>query len=323
MFLSNRFELKLKRPSFRQFAQGCLLVILALSLGACNTALSVGAADSDQSSATATEPGLPDTPISPTPTSGEVEETSPPDQHTYTNEQYGFELTVPDNWTFVEKDHSVLLEQGSLRLRINYALATEEFSPELFGRTGISAGDFIYVGKLNFMGMVIPVDALVYEGKTKGIFYGQGKLIQAEDLILMIVLEKEGEDYSLIDIPEVKQAEAFSIVETFRRTDQAAQCLAQGGRWEVLGFSGPGCNLPTSDGGELCSDSQVCEGLCMADDEEIMVDKGNGIRVPDPERIDEMNARGEELHGVCSAWQSTFGCHVVVEKGKYAEICID
>jgi hypothetical protein len=91
----------------------------------------------------------------------------------------------------------------------------------------------------------------------------------------------------------------------------------------MLGLSGPGCNLPTSDGGKPCVDSRECTGLCLADDDEIMMDNGQGILVPDQDLIDEMNARGEELHGVCSAWQSTFGCHVVVEKGKFVEICID
>jgi hypothetical protein len=107
------------------------------------------------------------------------------------------------------------------------------------------------------------------------------------------------------------------------RIDEEAECLEQGGRWEVLGFSGPGCNLPSSDGGKACTDISECEGLCLADNDEIMVDNGQGILVPDPKRIDEINAQGEELEGVCSMWQSDFGCHVVVEKGKFVVICID
>jgi hypothetical protein len=54
-----------------------------------------------------------------------------------------------------------------------------------------------------------------------------------------------------------------------------------------------------------------------------MMDNGFGERVPDHERIDELNASGDELGGVCSEWQSDFGCQVVVEKGKYVVICID
>jgi hypothetical protein len=107
------------------------------------------------------------------------------------------------------------------------------------------------------------------------------------------------------------------------RTDEAAACVEQGGRWEVLGFSGPGCNLPSSDGGKVCTDIRDCDGLCLADNEEIMVDNGQGILVPDPKMIDEINSQGKELEGVCSMWQSDFGCHAVVEKSKIVVICID
>jgi hypothetical protein len=288
----------------KPFPQSSMLLILALVLGACNNLYPAGASAPGTSGAVENEPGVQALPNIPTQRPEDTEQPPLLGQHDYTNDFYGFEFTYPDTWTLEEEDHAVVLEQDSLRLRINYAWATEDIGPGLFGRTGIGAGDFIYAGKVNFMGQEIPVDALVYEGKTKAIFYGQGKLIEENDLVFMIVLEGAGEDYGVVDIPEMKQAEASLIVEALRRTTQAAQCLRQGGRWEVLGFSGPGCNLPTSDDGKPCSDSQECEGLCLADKEEI-------------------NANGVDLPGVCSAWQSTFGCQVVVENGKVVEICID
>jgi hypothetical protein len=89
--------------------------------------------------------------------------------------------------------------------------------------------------------------------------------------------------------------------------EEYADCLARSGRWEVLGFSGPGCNLPTSDGGQACQDSQDCESVCLADPKRAMTD-------------DEF---GKEHVGLCSPWKENFGCQVWVEKGRLVEICVD
>ncbi len=62
-------------------------------------------------------------------------------------------------------------------------------------------------------------------------------------------------------------------------------CLAEGGRWEVLGFSGPGCNLPTSDGGKTCQDSEDCESGCLGDPDLVMRKAGYGQLIPDHELI--------------------------------------
>ena len=323
MFLCKRFRSKLSNQYITQWKQIGLFMILVLLLGACDPAFSAGEAETSTPKTTETLPGLQNTATLPGKDDEGVEDTPHPDRLIYTNDIYGFEFSYPDTWRLREEERAVVLKQDSFLLRINYARATEDIGPGLFGRTGVGAGDFIYAGKVNFMGQEIPIDALVYEGKAKGIFYNQGRLIEADDMIFMIVLEQAGENYSLVDIPETKQAEAFLMLEAFRRTDQAAQCLRQGGRWEVLGFSGPGCNLPTSDNGKPCSDNRECEGLCLADKAEIMADNGQGILVPDAYLIEKMNAKGVELQGVCSGWQSTFGCQVVVENGKYVEICVD
>lgn len=89
--------------------------------------------------------------------------------------------------------------------------------------------------------------------------------------------------------------------------EEYSDCLASGGRWEVLGFSGPGCNLPTSDGGQACQDSEDCESVCLADPKLVMTDD-------DP---------GEEQAGFCSPWKENFGCQVWVEEGRFVEICVD
>ena len=89
--------------------------------------------------------------------------------------------------------------------------------------------------------------------------------------------------------------------------DELAACLADGGRWEVLGFSGPGCNYPTTDGGKSCRDSDECESACLGD----------------PDLADELNSQNEENTGFCSPWQQNFGCQGWLEKGRYVTICVD
>jgi len=99
-------------------------------------------------------------------------------------------------------------------------------------------------------------------------------------------------------------------------------CLEKGGVWDVKGKIGAGCNLPTGDGGKVCQESDECESLCLADTEEVMKEEA-GVLVPDSERIDQLNAQEDQIHGACSSWQRNFGCSVVVEDGMYQEICID
>ncbi len=57
------------------------------------------------------------------------------------------------------------------------------------------------------------------------------------------------------------------VVSKDTATDHAAEqdCLDAGGRWEDWGDVGQeACNLPTSDAGRPCSDSQECESYCEA-----------------------------------------------------------
>ena len=105
--------------------------------------------------------------------------------------------------------------------------------------------------------------------------------------------------------------------------DELAACLADGGRWEVLGFSGPGCNYPTTDGGKSCRDSEECESACLGDPDLVMITDRHGPPLPDHARVDELNTINEENIGLCSSWQENFGCQVWLEKGRYVTICVD
>jgi hypothetical protein len=303
MYLCKQIQSKYNKQHLRLIPLMSILILIMLAISACSTTSS---AEPETPVPTAIEPGSQKSPASPTPKpkegSGENREST--EQPTYTNESYGFEFTYADTWALEEEEHAVVLRQDSLILRINYAWATEDIGSGLFGRTGVGAGDFIESGKVNFVDRMIPIQTLEYEGKDKAIFYNGTDLIDVNDLVFMIVLEDLETDYRMLDIPEAAQHEVAAILATFQLFDMIAECEEQGGRWEVLGFSGPGCNLPSSDGGKSCTDIKDCEGLCLADNEDT-------------------NAQGDELMGVCSEWQSNFGCHEILEKGRIVEICID
>ena len=105
--------------------------------------------------------------------------------------------------------------------------------------------------------------------------------------------------------------------------EELAACLADGGRWEVLGFSGPGCNLPTEDGGQPCSDISECESACLGDPDQVMRGNSSGQPIPDHDALAELNAQEGDVVGACSPWVENFGCQVWVEEGRYVVICVD
>jgi len=82
-------------------------------------------------------------------------------------------------------------------------------------------------------------------------------------------------------------------------------CEAKGGLWGPIGLSPEErCNLPTSDAGKECSDSDECEGYCVA---ELL-----------PEEWSKSGVKGQ-----CTAWRIVVGCITLVEDGKAKGICID
>jgi len=62
--------------------------------------------------------------------------------------------------------------------------------------------------------------------------------------------------------------------------------------------TGPFCNLKTSDGGKICTDSDQCEGICLAENE---------------------NSKS----GKCSDTKSGVGCVFEMYEGKVLEVCRD
>jgi hypothetical protein len=181
--------------SIRSFLS-LVLVLLAALLTACGT-LDIGVMP------TATP--VPTRTAEPTPTPGiEV----------YNNEEYGFSFEYPSTWTLSESPNRIVLQQGTLRLGIGYRRTGEGVS--LSDRTGAGGGDFIYGGKIRFLGQVVPKDVLVYERKDKAVFYnGTAPLVTAYGLEFGIVLEDLESDYMTLDLPVEAQAEADRILESF------------------------------------------------------------------------------------------------------------
>ncbi len=146
-----------------------------------------------------------------------IEPTPLPENASYTNQEYGFTFDFPETWELTEGDHGVVLHKGNNRLGINFRRSDESDVNPYFGRTGIGAGDFIYAGKVSFMGQVIPVQVLLMDKKSKAVFYNGTSLIESDGLVFMIALEDLETDYLDVDISEETMSEANAIVESFKR----------------------------------------------------------------------------------------------------------
>ncbi len=148
-----------------------------------------------------------------------IKTTPKPEWLTYTNRDYGFEISYPESWILSEEDHTVVLRKGPNRLGIRYRWIGEWIAPD---RTGISAGELIYSDKVRIMGDVIPAEVLQYECKNKAVFYGGTGQIEIDDLSFAIELaDLETANYSEIDLSEELMAEAKLIVESLELIDEA------------------------------------------------------------------------------------------------------
>ncbi|HZD57008.1 MAG TPA: hypothetical protein VE136_09815 [Anaerolineales bacterium] len=199
--------MKPNRLSRKAGATLCLLIFVTMGLAGCGNievvTMESGPSETPRNGAGSIEVG-----IEPTPT---------PESRAYSHETYGFKFTYPETWALSEEDHGVILMKGTNRLEINFRWADEQIEVFQFGRTGIPAGDFIYAGKVNFMDQVIPAEVLLYDKKSKAIFYEEpGRPVKVKDLEFLIVLEDLETDYSEVDLSEETMAEAKTILESFK-----------------------------------------------------------------------------------------------------------
>ncbi len=77
-----------------------------------------------------------------------------------------------------------------------------------------------------------------------------------------------------------------------KKQQQKNECLAKKGKWGPVGLSRKDvCNLPTADGGKKCTDSEQCQGACLAEEP-------------------------GATSGQCSSWTIMRGCYAFVNDGK-------
>jgi hypothetical protein len=205
----------------------CILAVPALA--ACG-ALESSAPQPGGNEALATGSGSPGSGVGEN-SSSEIgtEPASLPVRSIYSNKTYGFSFEYPTSWTLTEGDHGVVLSRGKNLLTIHFRSSDESDLDPSFGRTGIGAGDLIYAGKLNFLGQVIPIEALQYNRKSKAAFYNGTSLIESGDLLFTIALEDLESEYEEVNLPGEIISEANSIVESFRRRGAEAGPAAPAG----------------------------------------------------------------------------------------------
>jgi hypothetical protein len=112
-----------------------------------------------------------------------------------------------------EEDHSIILANGPVTLMIFYRWLSEQ---DVLFRTGMGAGDINYIGNFNFMGQNIPIQALVFEGNTKEVFFSDTGSIEVGNLAFMINLEDLETDYSNVQLSDEIINEAVAILGSFR-----------------------------------------------------------------------------------------------------------
>ncbi|MCD9005103.1 hypothetical protein LDO31_02420 [Luteimonas sp. XNQY3] len=82
-----------------------------------------------------------------------------------------------------------------------------------------------------------------------------------------------------------------------------AECIAVGGQWTRLGRAPvEQCLRQTTDAGKACTDSEQCEGQCLAP---------------------EGSVDGARVGGSCSVDTNPFGCQQRLRGGVASTICVD
>ncbi|MFA6355314.1 MAG: hypothetical protein WCW65_02725 [Candidatus Paceibacterota bacterium] len=146
-------------------------------------------------------------------------------------------------------------------------------------------------------------------------------------LVIILILiagvyfyNKQGKE--LIEQPIDKNiiTEKKIISDQVRRQSQPTDeesCKKIGGRWLSVDprfDSSKFCEMPTSDGGKVCSDQNECEGSCLANlsnEDRLNLEKTDG-----PDFI--------YKNGQCTSWKMNIGCNAFVYEGKVSSIlCVD
>lgn len=133
----------------------------------------------------------------------------------YRNEEYGFALSYPADWSVAELPHKISFTYpgSAVALRILVQWADEDV---VIQRTGVAAGDFVEREPVTFLGGTLSSVQLVYEGKTKYVFYNNAGVFERGNLLFALELASNRQPYEAGDIPAWMQATADRIVESVR-----------------------------------------------------------------------------------------------------------
>lgn len=165
-----------------------------------------------------------ETPI-PSPELQAEERDSCDDWELYSNQEYGFTLCYPPDWTIHRAEHHdingkiidvIEVSKNEFTLSILYWDKLENIE---IMESGIGSGELEELELLSFMGQEIQKSALIYEGKTKNVFYkGPDGFVSVNELVFILVLSYTMEgSYEVVDIPREIRAEVDEILKSFTR----------------------------------------------------------------------------------------------------------
>ncbi len=141
---------------------------------------------------------------------------------TYEDEAYGITVTYPEGWTLEASSVGEAAENHPASRLLEFSkdhwmLIVHYKSPEdvtMIGG-GMGAGEIVQDDEIVLLGQSVPVNKLVYEGKTKMIYVAES----LTDLEIYAGLSApNSQDYSLIDIPEEIWSDAAAILGSLTTT---------------------------------------------------------------------------------------------------------
>lgn len=130
--------------------------------------------------------------------------------------------------------------------------------------------------------------------------------------ILLIIAWRFDRAYFHPYLPNLSE-EIRSVITTYKFTvpRDKAECEAKGGVWKKIGIHPvEECNLPTTDGGKICSGSNECEGVCLAELSRDDLRQG-------------MSGKLFRTQGRCTDWIKVVGCRAYVYRGWASVVCSD
>ncbi|MBN2006675.1 MAG: hypothetical protein JXA21_25200 [Anaerolineae bacterium] len=132
----------------------------------------------------------------------------------YDNQDYGFSLSYPKAWKLTEDTNALYLTRElpdqTLQLRVAYRFLSEDV--DLWGRTGIQAGELEMRGVVRVLRHTLLKKVLVYEEKDKAVFYNSAQEIESGELAFLFVLETSQGEYANVDITTEVQDEVDKIL---------------------------------------------------------------------------------------------------------------